>query len=113
MLEKNNSDKEYRKLLKEMGYEKSEDEPLTEQEMRQIFIYNKILEGQKSRLEVLNAKIEELSKIINEKKTYTKDKIKKSPIAYVAGAFFGGLFFGYLIGKRKDVTDRSKEKDET
>ena len=32
-------DKEYRKVLKELGFEKPEEEPLTEQELRQVFIY--------------------------------------------------------------------------
>ncbi len=33
-----NKEKEYRKELKELEIEKSEDEPLTEQELRRIFI---------------------------------------------------------------------------
>jgi len=32
-------DKEYRKVLKELGFEKPEDEPLTAQELRQIYIH--------------------------------------------------------------------------
>lgn len=31
-------DKEYRKILKELGFEKSEDEPITDQELGKIFI---------------------------------------------------------------------------
>jgi len=113
MTEKKYNEEDYRKLLEEMGYEKSEDEPLTEQELRQIFIYNKIMEGEKTKLGILTAKIEELNKAINEKKTYTKDKIKESPFAYMAGAFVGGVFVGYLMGKGKDITERCKEKDGT
>lgn len=108
MSDKKNNEKEYRKSLEEMGYEKSEDEPLTEQELRQIFIYNRIMEGEKTRLGVLNAKIEELNKLINDKKAYTQDKIKENPVAYMAGAFVGGLFVGYLMGKVKGITERSK-----
>lgn len=110
MSDKKNNEKEYRKSLEEMGYEKSEDEPLTEQELRQIFIYNKIMEKEKTSLGILNAKIEELNKAINEKGTYTKDKIKESPIAYMAGAFIGGVFVGYLMGKGKNITECGKEK---
>lgn len=113
MTEKKYNEEDYRKLLEEMGYEKSEDEPLTEQELRQIFIYNKIMEGEKTKLGILTAKIEELNKAINEKKTYTKDKIKESPIAYMTGAFIGGVFVGYLMGKGKNITERGKEKDST
>jgi hypothetical protein len=110
MLDKKDKDKEYRKILEEMGYEKSEDEPLTEQELRQIFIYNKILEGDKTMLQVLTAKIDELSKTIDEKKIYTKDKIKDNPLAYMAGSFLGGAIFGYIMSK---VNDGKKGKDGT
>lgn len=104
MSDKKNNEMEFRKILEEMGYEKPEDEPLTEQELRQVFIYNKIMEGEKDRLGILTAKIDELNKVINEKKVYTTDKIKESPIAYVAGAFLGGIFVGYIMGKGKDKT---------
>lgn len=33
------NDREYRKVLKELGFEKPEDEPLTTQELSQIFIH--------------------------------------------------------------------------
>ncbi len=33
------NDNEYRKILKELGFEKPKDEPLTKQELSQIFIY--------------------------------------------------------------------------
>jgi hypothetical protein len=102
MLEKENDDKEYRKMLKEMGFEKSEDEPLTEQELRQIFIYNKIIEGEKTRLQILTARIDELNKTINERKVLTEDRIKKNPLAYMTGAFLGGILTGFMIGKRKE-----------
>lgn len=92
-------DDEYRKALAEMGFEKYEDEPLTEQELRQIFIYNKILEGERTRLDILTTRIDELNKIIDEKKVSTEDKIKKNPLAYMAGAFVGGMITGFLIRK--------------
>ena len=96
-------DKEYWKAVKELGFGKSEDEPLTEQELRQIFIYTKILEGEKTRLEILTAKIDELNKTINDKKVCTEDKIKKNPLAYIAGAFVGGLITGFLIRKGQNL----------
>lgn len=96
-----------------MGYDKPEDEPLTEQELRQVFIYNKIMEGENKRLGILTAKIDELNKAINEKKVHTTDKIKENPIAYVAGAFLGGIFAGYIMSKGKDLAERGKGKDST
>lgn len=102
--------KEYWKAIKEIGFGKSEDEPLTEQELRQIFIYNKILEGEKTRYEILTTKIEELNKTINEKKLRTEDKIKENPLAYMAGAFIGGLVTGFLIRKGQTLIVRNVEK---
>lgn len=109
MSEKKNNEKELRKILEEMGYDKSEDEPLTEQELREITIYNKIIEGEKTKLKVLTDRIDELSKSINDKRTYTTDKIKKNPLAYAAGAFVGGILVGYMMGKGKD-SETSKGK---
>lgn len=51
-------------------------------------------------LETLNAKIDELSKALREKKELTEEKIKENPLAYVAGAFAGGLIVGYLIARK-------------
>jgi hypothetical protein len=113
MLDKKDEDKEYRKILEEMGIEKSEDEPLTEQELRQIFIYNKIMEGEKTMLQTLTAKIDELSKTIDEKKIYTKDKIKENPLAYIAGSFLGGVVVGYVMGKVGNSDKCDKGKDDT
>ncbi len=53
-------------------------------------------------LEMLSAKVDDLSKALMEKKGYTEDKIKENPLAYVAGAFTGGLIIGYLMARRKD-----------
>ncbi len=51
---------------------------------------------------VLDKKVDELSKALNEKKAYTEEKIKENPLAYVAGAFTGGLIVGYLMARGKD-----------
>ncbi len=50
----------------------------------------------------LEKRVDELSKALNEKKGYTEDKIKENPLAYVAGAFTGGLIVGYLMARGKD-----------
>ncbi len=54
----------------------------------------------------INDKIEELSKsigkTIGEKKEYTEGKINENPIAYVAGAFVGGVLVGYMMGRGKN-----------
>jgi ElaB/YqjD/DUF883 family membrane-anchored ribosome-binding protein len=52
----------------------------------------------------INSKIDELSKSIDklygEKKGYTESKINENPIAYVAGAFVGGVVIGYIMCRR-------------
>ncbi len=53
-------------------------------------------------LETLTAKIDELAKEVKEKKEYTEEKIKENPLAYLAGAFAGGLIVGYLIARGKN-----------
>jgi ElaB/YqjD/DUF883 family membrane-anchored ribosome-binding protein len=53
-------------------------------------------------LETLTTKIDELTKEIKEKKVVTEEKIKENPIAYVVGAFVGGLVVGLLIGRGKE-----------
>ncbi|VVB88056.1 Uncharacterised protein [uncultured archaeon] len=50
----------------------------------------------------LSAKIDELTKAMKEKKEKAEETIKENPIAYVAGAFAGGLIVGYLIARGKD-----------
>ncbi len=52
-------------------------------------------------LENLIARIDELTKAIKEKSDYTEDKIRERPLAYVAGAFVGGLIVGYLVSRGK------------
>jgi ElaB/YqjD/DUF883 family membrane-anchored ribosome-binding protein len=52
-------------------------------------------------LETLTAKVDELTKAVNEKKEYTEGKIGENPLAYVAGAFAGGLIVGYLMASGK------------
>ncbi len=50
-------------------------------------------------LEALTAKVDEITKTMNEKKEYAEDRIRENPLAYVAGAFAGGLIVGYLIAR--------------
>ncbi len=54
----------------------------------------------------IDDKIDEISKsigkTIGEKKEYTEGKINENPIAYVAGAFVGGVIVGYMMGKGKN-----------
>jgi ElaB/YqjD/DUF883 family membrane-anchored ribosome-binding protein len=53
----------------------------------------------------IDDKIEELNKSIEktlgEKKEFAEKKVSENPLAYVAGAFVGGVIVGYLIGRGK------------
>jgi len=53
----------------------------------------------------IDDKIDELSKTIGEtigeKKEFAEGKISENPLAYVAGAFIGGVIVGYLMGRGK------------
>jgi hypothetical protein len=60
----------------------------------------------------LTAKVDELSKSIGEtigetkeyvgeKKEYAEGQINENPLAYVAGAFIGGVLVGYVMGSGK------------
>jgi len=53
----------------------------------------------------MDNKIEELTKSIEktlgEKQKYAEGKIKENPLAYVAGAFVGGVIVGYVMGRGK------------
>ncbi len=59
----------------------------------------------KQTLNDLNVKIDELSKTIGktigEKKEYAEAKINENPLAYVAGAFIGGIIVGFVMGRGK------------
>ena len=59
----------------------------------------------KQTLNDLSIKIDELSKSIRmtrgEKKEYAEEKIIENPFACVAGAFFGGMIMGYVMGRGK------------
>ncbi len=59
----------------------------------------------KQTLNDLTVKIDELSKTIGktigEKKEYAEGKINENPLAYVAGAFVGGVIVGYVMGRGK------------
>jgi hypothetical protein len=50
-------------------------------------------------------KIDELSKSIEKtlgvKQEYAEGKISENPLAYMAGAFVGGVIVGYVFGKGK------------
>lgn len=54
----------------------------------------------KKTLDAMGAKIDDLSRSIGEKKDFTEARIRENPIAYVSGAFVGGLFVGYLLGRK-------------
>ena len=53
----------------------------------------------------IDDKIDELSKTIGEtigaKKEFAEEKISENPLAYVAGAFVGGVIVGYMMGRGK------------
>ncbi|MDO8725578.1 MAG: hypothetical protein Q7J35_05885 [Candidatus Methanoperedens sp.] len=59
----------------------------------------------KQTLNDLSVKIDELSKSIEktlgEKKEYAEGKINENPLAYVAGAFVGGIIVGSLMCRGK------------
>lgn len=67
-----------------------EEKTLTKEEIEETSKEDKILEK-------LTSKIDELTTTIKEKKVITEEKIKENPLAYVMGAFAGGLFVGFLI----------------
>ena len=62
---------------------------------------NMTSDEEKTVLETLTTKIDELNKIIKDKNVQTTEKMKEHPLSYVTGAFIGGLFIGFLIGKGK------------
>ena len=53
----------------------------------------------------IDEKIDELSKsiekVLGEKKEYAEGKINENPLAYMAGAFIGGVIVGYVMGRGK------------
>ena len=53
----------------------------------------------------MDHKIEELTKTIEktlgEQQKYAEEKINENPLAYVAGAFVGGIIVGFLMGRGK------------
>ena len=59
----------------------------------------------KKTLNDLSVKIDELSKSIEktlgEKKEYAEGKINENPLAYMAGAFVGGVIVGHVMGRAK------------
>lgn len=47
------------------------------------------------------SKIEEIYKAVSEKKIKAEENIRANPLAYVAGAFIGGIAVSYLMTRRK------------
>ena len=68
---------------------------MEEEESKQI---NKTLNDLSVKIEELNKSI---LKILGEKKEYAEAKINENPLAYVAGAFVGGVIVGYVMGRGK------------
>jgi len=54
----------------------------------------------------MDQKIAELTKsienTIGEKQEYAENKISENPLAYVAGAFVGGVIVGYIMNRGKN-----------
>jgi ElaB/YqjD/DUF883 family membrane-anchored ribosome-binding protein len=72
---------------------------MEEEEIKQI---NKTLNDLSVKMD---HKIEELTKSIEktlgEKQEYVEGKINENPLAYVAGAFVGGIIVGYVMSRGK------------
>jgi len=55
--------------------------------------------------DIIDNKIEKLTKSIEktlgEKHEYAQGKINEDPLAYMAGAFVGGVIVGYIMGRGK------------
>ena len=49
----------------------------------------------------INALSKSIGKTVEEKKEYAKGKINEKPLAYMTGAFFGGVIMGYAMRRRK------------
>ncbi|HMB44183.1 MAG TPA: hypothetical protein VKL21_00020 [Candidatus Methanoperedens sp.] len=60
----------------------------------------------------IDNKIDELSKSIEktlgEKQEYAEGKISENPLAYMAGAFVGGVIIGYMMGGGKSHCSKVK-----
>lgn len=52
------------------------------------------------KLEALKAKVNELSKLLDEKKGRTEEQMKENPYPYLMGAFIGGLILGYMMSRK-------------
>ena len=68
---------------------------MDEEESKQI---NKTLNDLSVKIEELNKSI---LKALGEKKEFAEGKISENPLAYVAGAFLGGIIVGSLMGRGK------------
>jgi len=60
----------------------------------------------------IDNKIDELSKSIEKtlgvKQEYAEGKISENPLAYMAGAFVGGVIIGYMMGGGKSHCGKVK-----
>ena len=79
---------------------------MEEEESKQV---NKILNDLSVKIDT---KIEELNKSIDktlgEKKEYVEGKLNENPLAYLAGAFFGGVILGYVMHNGKGYSQNIK-----
>ncbi|NJD53341.1 MAG: hypothetical protein FIB07_10795 [Candidatus Methanoperedens sp.] len=68
------------------------------------------LKEMKRAIRELTARFDELSrsvgKIIRKQQEFTEMKVNKNPLAYMAGAFVGGLIVGHLLGRGKGSCSR-------
>lgn len=63
----------------------------------------------KQTIQDLNARVDEkiselsrsMGKKFEEKKEYAAGKVSENPLAYLAGAFFGGIIMGYVMSRSK------------
>ncbi len=53
-------------------------------------------------LDTLSNRIDELTKTLKEKKGNAEEAVSQNPLAYLAGAFAGGLIVGFLIARGKE-----------
>jgi ElaB/YqjD/DUF883 family membrane-anchored ribosome-binding protein len=78
-----------------------EEKVLTKEEVEETSKEEKVLEK-------LTTKIDDLTTVIKDKKVFAEEKIKENPLAYVIGAFAGGIFVGLLIRMGMQGTEGRK-----
>jgi len=73
-----------------------------QQEQQEIKDLKKTLSELTAKLEnKYNELSESIGKAVMEKKESAEAKVNENPLAYVAGAFVGGILVGYLLGRGK------------